>query len=184
MLFLWFLIFLSWPIAEIALFVEAGQSIGWAATILLTIGTSIAGTVLMRWQGYRAMSRFLQSADKGELPVDAVLDGMGIFAAGLLLLLPGFLSDAIGLLLFIPPLRRRLIAWMFGQFRGGGLPRRPRSGPPPRPGTSGFRRSGDAVDADFETIEPKRPPGEPSQSSAEAAKGVSSADDSSPWRRS
>lgn len=184
MIFLWFLIFLSWPIAEIALFVEAGQTIGWAATILLTIATSIAGTFLMRLQGYRAMSRFFESADKGELPVDAVLDGMGIFTAGLLLLLPGFLSDAIGLLLFIPPLRRRLVARMLGQFTGGGMRRRPQSGPPPRPRTAGFRRSGDAIDAEFETIEPKRPPGEAPQSSASPADGASGTNGNSPWRRS
>lgn len=163
MLFLWFLLFVSWPIAEIAIFVKAGQAIGWAGVILLTIATGVAGAYLMRIQGFTAMNRILQSADRGEPPVGPVLDGIGIFTAGALLLLPGFLTDIVGLLLFIPPLRRRLIAWMLfrgapgsseGFRRPGGDNTRPR----PKPGKGGFRKSGNVVDAEFETVEPAKKP--------------------------
>jgi UPF0716 protein FxsA len=170
MIFVWFLLFLAWPVAEIAFFVEVGQAIGWAWAILLAIGTSIAGSVLMRIQGVTALNRFLQDSEKGELPVAAVLDGMGIFVAGVLLLLPGFLTDFIGLLLFVPPVRRRLIGFMFRQ-----LLRRPATqwqtrrapfgrgpaGPSPRERGQGFRRQEDVIDAEFETLDPERKPGSP-----------------------
>lgn len=163
MLFLWFLLFVSWPIAEIAIFVEVGQAIGWLATILLTIATGVAGTYLMQIQGFAAMNRLLESADKGEPPVGPVLDGIGIFTAGVLLLLPGFLTDVVGLLLFIPPLRRRLIAWLLFRAarKGGARPQRPASDgfrPRTAPGKGGFRKSGDVIDAEFETVEPAKKP--------------------------
>ena len=170
MVFLWFLLFLGWPVAEIWIFIEMGRSIGWIQAILLGIATSMAGAILMRVQGLSAMNRFLADVERGELPVATVLDGMGIFLAGVLLMLPGFLSDVFGLLLFIPSLRRRLTAWLFRQIlqspasregarRSGGF----------GPGTagsrkgSGFRKSDNVVDAEFETVAPRpkssaRPP--------------------------
>jgi UPF0716 protein FxsA len=159
MVFLWFLLFLAWPVAEIWVFIELGRSIGWLWAILLTIATSLAGSVLMRIQGVSALNRFLESAERGELPVATVLDAVGIFIAGVLLMLPGFLTDIIGLLLFIPPLRRGLTAWLFRQIlqspasregiRRGGFGRRPAASP-----KEGFRKSDNVVDAEFETLEP------------------------------
>jgi UPF0716 protein FxsA len=181
MIFLWFLAFLSWPVAEIWLFVEAGRAIGWLAALLITIATGAAGAVLMRIQGSAAMRRFLENADRGELPVETVVDGMGIFAAGLLLLLPGFLSDMLGLLLFIPPLRRRLTRWLFRRvlearpFPRQAPPRQRPEGPRERPSPRGFRRSDDVVDAEFETIEPT-----PAEDEAEPRGRPGN----SPWRRS
>jgi UPF0716 protein FxsA len=157
MIFVWFLLFLAWPVAEIAFFVETGRAIGWVWTILLTFVTTIAGSLLMRIQGVSAMNRFLQGTERGEVPVAAVIDGMGIFTAGVLLLLPGFLSDILGLLLFIPPLRRWLIGAAFRQIivvtPTGTGPRRAPFGRKPAP--EGFRRDANVVDAEFETVDPK-----------------------------
>lgn len=167
MVFLWFLLLLGWPVAEIWIFIELGRAIGWLPAILVGIATSFAGAVLMRVQGFNAINRFLEGTERGELPMSAVLDGVGISLAGILLMLPGFLSDAVGLLLFVPPLRRRLTAWLFRQILrspapmrprpGGGFGRRPASGP--EPGGRGFRRSDNVIDAEFETIEPRPEPG-------------------------
>jgi UPF0716 protein FxsA len=169
MVFVWFLVLLAWPALEIAIFIEVAGAIGWLGAIGLTIATAIAGTWLMRVQGFKAMNRFLAGAESGELPVAAVIDGMGIFMAGMLLVLPGFLSDVIGLALFIPPLRRRLTVWVFRHLlqqpvqRGGW---RPGPGPAdrggPRPGSGrreGFR-SDNVVDAEFESVAPERKPPE------------------------
>jgi UPF0716 protein FxsA len=180
MLFLWFLLFVSWPIAEIAVFVKMGHAIGWAGAILLTIVTAVLGGYLMQIQGIAAMNRLLESADKGEPPVGPVLDGIGIFTAGVLLLLPGFLTDVAGLLLFIPPLRRRLISWVLtrpGRQAGRQTAGRPGSdGFKPRPGQGqrGFRRSENVVDAEFETVEPAKKPESDSDGASKAG---------SPWRR-
>jgi UPF0716 protein FxsA len=166
MVFVWFLLLLAWPALEIAIFIKVAGAIGWIGAILLTIATSVAGSWLMRIQGFKAMNRFLASAESGELPVATVIDGMGIFMAGMLLVLPGFVSDAIGLALFIPPLRRRLTLWVFRRLlhqpaqRGGWRPG-PRQGPADRGGPrtggggSGFR-SDNVVDAEFESVAPER----------------------------
>ena len=188
MFILWFLLFLSWPVAEIAIFVQVGQAIGWLGAILLTVMTAMAGTVLLRMQGFSAMNRFLAAAEKGESPVGPVLDGMGIFVAGLFLLLPGFISDVIGLLLFIPPLRRWLIALMFRQVLQGGIYRPgPRSGPsrPARDaGKPGFRKADNVVDAEFETLDPDGTGKKPGALSGNGADGSSKPDPNSPWRSS
>jgi UPF0716 protein FxsA len=169
-----FLIFIILPIAEIAVFIEAGRLIGVLPTIALTIGTAIAGSVLMRMQGFTALTRFVQSLGRGEMPVTPVIDGVGILMAGLLLLTPGFVTDLMGFLLFIPPIRRTLARWLinkaiargrvhirtFGNFGSFGQapPEPPPSGPSsPRGGGGGgggFRKADDVVDADFETIDP------------------------------
>lgn len=163
-----FLIFIAVPIIEIALFIEAGKVIGLWPTIAITIGTAIAGSFLMRVQGFATLSRFSQAADRGEMPVTPVIDGIGILSAGLLLLTPGLFTDAIGLLLFVPPIRRGLLKWAFGRAlqsgrvhfrtfggtRGGGGEEPRSAGPPPRGRKPGFAKSEDVVDAEFETITP------------------------------
>jgi UPF0716 protein FxsA len=189
MFILWFLLFLSWPVAEIAIFVQVGQAIGWLGAILLTIGTAVAGSILLRIQGFNTMNRFLAAAEKGEAPVGPVLlDGMGIFVAGLLLLLPGFISDVLGLLLFIPPLRRWLIAMMFRNVLQGGATSWPRrSGPSRRTGDGsggGFRKSENVVDAEFETLDPQGTKKEPGALPDKSGKGNSKSDPNSPWRNS
>lgn len=183
-----FLLFLAVPIAEIALFIEAGRLIGIVPTILLTFGTAVAGTILMRVQGLATLNRIAQSVEKGEMPVAAVLDGMGIFLAGILLLTPGFLTDAIGLLLFVPPIRRGIGKWIFrklarsGQVRfsthGASSPGEPQGG---RPAGGGFKKADDVVDAEFETIAPDE--NDPQAPHAERLDGKGRADRKSPWRR-
>lgn len=188
MFILWFLLFLSWPVAEIAIFVQVGQAIGWLGAILLTIGTAVAGSILLRIQGLNTMNRFLAATEKGESPVGAVLDGMGIFVAGVLLVLPGFISDVLGLLLFIPPLRRWLIALMFRHVPRNGTAYRPaRSGPSHRTGDAGqggFRKSENVVDAEFETVDPQAAKKDPGALADKSGSGPSKPDPNSPWRSS
>jgi UPF0716 protein FxsA len=188
MFILWFLLFLSWPVAEIAIFVQVGQAIGWLGAILLTIGTAVAGSILLRIQGFNTMNRFLTAAEKGESPVGPVLDGVGIFVAGLLLLLPGFISDVLGLLLFIPPLRRWLIGLMFRHVLQGGAASWPRrSGPSRRTGDAGqggFRKSENVVDAEFETLDPQGIKKQPGALPGKSGSGPSKPDPKSPWRGS
>lgn len=99
------------PLAEIATFVLVGSEIGALATVALTIGTSVIGAVLMRWQGFGILGRLRQELDKGGSPGRELAHGAMVLLAGALLLIPGFLTDLLGLLLFIPPVRD--LAWKF-----------------------------------------------------------------------
>ncbi len=93
------------PILEIAIFIEAGERFGVGPTIGTVIITAIAGTILLRRQGLHAVSRAREHLDKGELPVGEVFTGLCLMLAGALLITPGFLTDTIGLALFVPRLR-------------------------------------------------------------------------------
>jgi UPF0716 protein FxsA len=103
------LMLLALPIAEIAMFIVVGSHIGVLATIALIFASSAAGAVLLRWQGLGAMQRMRIAIERREEPGREVADGMMIALAGLLLITPGFITGALGLLLFIPPVRR--IVW-------------------------------------------------------------------------
>jgi len=100
--------FIGVPLIEIALFIQVGGFIGLWPTIAVVILTAVAGTALLRHQGLGALSRLQESLDRGETPLDPVFDGFCLLAAGMLLLTPGFFTDAVGFLLFTPPFRAAL----------------------------------------------------------------------------
>lgn len=98
-------LFLAIPIIEITLFILVGQQIGVLATIGLVIATAITGATLMRVQGFGVVRRIQASLDGGGVPGRELVHGLMILIAGFLLLTPGFFTDTLGLLLFIPTLR-------------------------------------------------------------------------------
>ena len=91
-----FIAFVVVPIVEITLFLKVGSLIGIPATIALILLTAIAGTILVRSQGLQVLSKIQHSVQRGEAPVDALVQGACVLAAGLLLLTPGFATDALG----------------------------------------------------------------------------------------
>jgi UPF0716 protein FxsA len=97
--------FLCIPIAEIAVFIKAGQVIGLGWTLAGVALTAVLGIALLRRQGLKVLAQTQQKLDRGELPVGELFDGLCLLVAGVLLLTPGFITDTIGLLLFIPPVR-------------------------------------------------------------------------------
>ena len=99
------LLLLALPLAEIAVFVVVGSHIGVLPTIALVIATTIAGSMLLRIQGFGALGRIRAAMDRGGPPGRELVHGLMIMVAGVLLLAPGFITDCIGLLLFIPPVR-------------------------------------------------------------------------------
>ena len=100
--------FIVIPIIEIGLFVQIGGAIGLWPTLLIVIVTGMAGIVLLRLQGLIALTRLQQSLERGEAPLEPIFDGFCLLAAGLLLLLPGFFTDSLGLILLLPPVRHLL----------------------------------------------------------------------------
>ncbi len=109
--------FLALPLVEIALFIVVGRAIGLFPTLALVILAAIAGGLLLRQQGMGVVERLRNNVSAGTIPGRAMFDTMLIGLAGLLLILPGFLSDAMALLLLLPPLRDRLFSALAGRVR-------------------------------------------------------------------
>ncbi|MBI1622151.1 FxsA family protein [Aquamicrobium zhengzhouense] len=105
------LLFLVLPLAEIAGFVVVGSEIGVLATIALILATTVLGAVLLRIQGLGAMDKMKDALRSGVSPGRDMVHAVMIMLAGILLILPGFISDAFGILLFIPPVREAV--WRF-----------------------------------------------------------------------
>lgn len=100
------ILLLALPIAEIAAFIVVGSQIGVLATIGLILASSVAGAMLLRFQGFGAMQRLRAAVERGEAPGREIADGAMIALAGLLLITPGFITGVLGLLLFLPPVRQ------------------------------------------------------------------------------
>ena len=96
---------LAVPIAEIACFVAVGREIGIGWTLALILVTAIIGTLLLRVQGFGLIARVRQEVGAGRVPARELVHGVMLLVAGVLLLTPGFITDALGFLLFVPPLR-------------------------------------------------------------------------------
>lgn len=93
------------PLVEIAGFVVVGRQIGVFPTLALIIATGIAGGMLLRHQGFGVMARIRKEIEAGRDPSRDLAHGVMILLAGLLLVIPGFVTDIVGILLFLPPVR-------------------------------------------------------------------------------
>ncbi len=142
------------PIVEIAVFIEVGGEIGLWPTLAIVIATAVAGTWLLRVQGISTLLRAQQSLARQEFPLQEVYDGLCLLFAGALLLTPGFVTDAFGMLLFVPPFRHalqhRIQRWLarsgrVEMFAGNGGNRPPEDG-----------RDGTIIEGDYEEIPPTR----------------------------
>lgn len=102
------LLLLAFVLLEIAGFIIVGRAIGIAATLGLVLLAAVAGIALLRGQGFGVMRRIREDVNAGVMPGAALADGAMILLAGILLIIPGFVSDVIGLLLFVPAVRRGL----------------------------------------------------------------------------
>ena len=151
-----FTLFLLWPLVEIALFVTLGGAIGLLWTLVVIVGSAVAGVWLLRSRGVRSaaeMRRGLTVArgvGLGQLAGDVL-----VMLAGVLLILPGFLTDALGLLLLLPPVRALIILWA-AQRVGDGIRAHATRGTPP-PGRFGEGRP-DIIDAEFIELDPESRP--------------------------
>lgn len=99
------LFILALPLIEIAGFVLVGRQIGVLPTLGLVILSGIGGSILLRIQSFGAMTRIRREMDARRDPSRELAHGVMILLAGILLLIPGFFTDILGLLLFLPPIR-------------------------------------------------------------------------------
>lgn len=115
------LLILLLPILEIVGFIQVGDWIGAGPTIGLLALSAAVGMLIVRHQGLASLSKAQAAAARGEAPIGTVLDGFCAVLAGVLLIIPGFLTDILGILLLIRPLRRGIGRWLFSRI-GAGMP--------------------------------------------------------------
>ena len=92
-------------VVEISVFVQVGQWIGFLNTVGLLLVVSLLGVWLVKRQGLGVMARIRDQRSAGRIPTTEAFDGALILVAGVLLVIPGFVTDAFGLLLLFPPIR-------------------------------------------------------------------------------
>jgi len=93
------------PLLELYVLIQVGQVVGALWTIAALVAVSLLGAALLRREGWRTWRAFQQATASGRLPGKEVADGALVLLAGSLLLTPGFVTDAFGLLLLVPPVR-------------------------------------------------------------------------------
>ena len=109
------LLFLAVPVAEIYVLIEVGRRIGSLATIFLLVFTAVLGALLVRMQGMNTYIQIQQAMSQGRMPATEMIEGIMIMVAGVLLLTPGFVTDAVGFLFLVPAARRGLIGVLLGR---------------------------------------------------------------------
>lgn len=153
------LIFLAVPVIEIALFIAVGERIGLWTTIGIVILTAVVGTTLLRMQGLAVLSQARADLESNRLPVAGIIDGVFLLVAAVLLLTPGFLTDTLGFLLFVPQIRRAIGRSIISWFKVHGTVRRhsagagPHSPDPNAPRSGPGRADGPLIDGDAIEIE-------------------------------
>ncbi|MDX2364203.1 membrane protein FxsA [Bacillus altitudinis] len=102
------LLLILFPAVEISLFLISSNIIGILPTMLVIVLTSALGAYFARKQGIEAFQKVQRDLQYGKMPGATIVDGFCILIGGLLLLIPGFLSDLIGAVLLIPMTRKRI----------------------------------------------------------------------------
>jgi len=104
------LLFLALPIAELFVIIQVGHVLGVLDTLALLVLISVIGAWLVKREGLSVLRRARAQLDGGLVPGRELVDGSLILLAGALMLTPGFITDAVGLLLLLPPVRAGLRA--------------------------------------------------------------------------
>jgi UPF0716 protein FxsA len=112
------LILIGVPVVEVFAFIEVGRAIGWLLAVALLLGTSVVGVQLVRIQGRSAIERVSLAVSEQRAPGRAVIDGALGFLGGLLLVVPGFVTDVLGALLVLPPTRAQARRWLSRHYTG------------------------------------------------------------------
>ena len=107
-----FLLFVIVPIIEIMLFIKLGGILGLWNTLGIIVLTAIVGTFLVKTQGLAILSEIQANLSQLKNPIESLAHGALILVAGLLLLTPGFFTDAIGFSLLAPKIRSFLYLWL------------------------------------------------------------------------
>ena len=118
------LILIIWGWAEMSVFISIGAEIGGLLTLMGIFFTAVIGLSLLKSQGKVVMARLRSDMAQGRTPVGSIADSIALTFGGLLMLIPGYVTDTLGLLLFVPGLRTFAGTWILhhlfnnNRFRG------------------------------------------------------------------
>ena len=159
--------FFLWVWAELAALVAIGGEVGVLLTIAGIFVTAMVGMWLLQTQGRVIMSALQAQLVRGETPVDSLADGVSVMGGAVLMLVPGYITDGIGLVMFLPVIRTLIGASLLRaitrrghvMMRGGGGPFWSGMAGRARPeGAEGFRpdvrTEDDVIEGDFEERQP------------------------------
>ena len=110
------LVLIAVPVLEVFVFIEVGHAIGWLLAVVLLLGTSLLGVQLVRFQGRAAIERVSLAVSERRAPARAAIDGALGFLGATLLVVPGFVTDALGALLMLPPTQALARRWLSRQY--------------------------------------------------------------------
>jgi UPF0716 protein FxsA len=111
-----FFLFAIVPIVELYILIKIGNVLGALNTVLLLIVTALLGAFLVRLEGIRTFTRMTSNLAQGIIPGEEIVDGLLIFAAGVLLITPGVFTDVLALFLLIPFSRTPIKRWLRRRF--------------------------------------------------------------------
>ncbi len=103
------LLFIIIPLAEMLLLFEVAEQIGGLTTLGLVVMTAVIGIQILKQQGLSTFTRANQRIDSGELPAQEIIEGLFLAVGGAFLLTPGFITDALGFIFLIGPMRRYIV---------------------------------------------------------------------------
>jgi UPF0716 protein FxsA len=111
---------LAIPVLEIAVFIVVGGQIGIGWTLGMILVTAILGSILLRVQGFQIINQLREESNAGRIPGRELGHGAMILVAGVLLLTPGFVTDSLGFLLFVPLVRNLIWSFLASRIKFGG----------------------------------------------------------------
>ena len=106
------LVLIGLAVVEVFAFIEVGHAIGWLVAVVLLLGTSAFGARMLFVQGRLAIQRVSLALSERRAPGNTVIDGALGFLGGMLLLIPGFVTDVLGALLLLPFIQKLMRRWM------------------------------------------------------------------------
>lgn len=148
------IVLIAVPIVEIAVFIEVGEWAGLWPTLAAVIATAVIGGVMLRIQGLGTLHRAMAAVERQELPVAEMFDGAALLLAGALLLTPGFVTDGVGMLLLMPPVRVMLRSFLWRYLTTHGRTRVWVDGETIDPDDRQGGGDGPVIDGEFEEVRP------------------------------
>jgi UPF0716 protein FxsA len=109
-------LFILVPLLELYILIKIGGYLGAFQTVALVVFTALLGIVLVRFEGLKTLQQIRQSLSKGIVPAEEMVDGVLIFIGGILLIIPGLLTDLFALVLLIPYTRTIFKRWLRRRF--------------------------------------------------------------------